>query len=316
MNKKSLILICGTGSIAKRHAKNLLHLGYKNLIFFRETNNPIPFWIKKFPIFYNISNALKEKPKVTLICNVTSKHLKYALKCAREKSHLFIEKPLSDKSKGLAELKKIVHKNKVKLMVGYMMRFHPLVKRIKKIIQKKQLGKIFYAYSVWSEYLPDWHPKEDYRKSYAGSTVLGGGSTLTLSHEIDLMCWFFGEIKEINTIKNYVSKLKIKSEFATNHQINFQNGVNAQIHLDYLQKPPKRKMHIVGDLKKLSFDYYKNEIIITNRKGKKTFFKAKKFDRNQMFIDEMKSFLKCISQNLKIESNIDNSISIIKSILK
>ena len=75
-------------------------------------------------------------------------------------------------------------------------------------------------------------------------------------------------------------------------------------------------MHIVGDLKKLSFDYYKNEIIITNRKGKKTFFKAKKFDRNQMFIDEMKSFLKCISQNLKIESNIDNSISIIKSILK
>ena len=197
-----------------------------------------------------------------------------------------------------------------------MMRFHPLMKKIKKLIQKKQLGKIFYAYSVWSEHLPDWHPEEDYRKSYAGSKVLGGGSTLTLSHEIDLMCWFFGEIKEINTIKSYSSKLKIKSEFVTNHQIKFKNGVNVQIHLDYIQKPPERKMDIVGDLKKLSFDYYKNQIIITNRKGEEKIFRVKKFDRNQMFIDEMKNFLKSISQNLKIESDIDNSISLIKNISK
>jgi hypothetical protein len=58
VKKKTLILICGTGSIAKRHSKNLLYLGYDNLIFFRETKKSIPAWMKKFQIFYNYNEAL------------------------------------------------------------------------------------------------------------------------------------------------------------------------------------------------------------------------------------------------------------------
>ena len=33
------ILICGLGSIGKRHANNLIHLKKENLIFFRERNH-------------------------------------------------------------------------------------------------------------------------------------------------------------------------------------------------------------------------------------------------------------------------------------
>ena len=40
----------------------------------------------------------------------------------------------------------------------------------------------------------------------------------------------------------------------------------------------------------------------------------KKFDRNKMFIDEIKKFFECINKNLKIESDIVNSIEIIKKI--
>lgn len=314
MNKNILILICGTGSIGQRHSRNLIKLGYKNLIFLKQTKKSIPNWINKFKIYKNINNALKRRPKITFICNVTSEHIKYALICAKARSHLFVEKPLSDKIQGLNKLNKILKKNKLKLMVGYMMRFHPHVIKIKKLLKKKYLGNVFYVRSIWSEYLPDWHPQENFKKSYASLKKLGGGSALTLSHEIDLIKWYFGKISKISTYNSFNSRLKIDAEFSTNHQIKFENGVVAQIHLDFMQKPHERKLEILGDKRKLLFDYYKNQILITSRNRNIKKFIAKKFNRNNMFIDEVKKFFDCVNRNLKIESDVSNSIEIIKKI--
>lgn len=316
MNKKILILICGTGSIAQRHAKNLITIGYKNIIFFKETKKSIPSWMKKFKIYYNYKLALKDNPKITFICNVTSKHVKYAIESAKKKSHLFIEKPISNKLKDLIKLRGLIRKYNLKLMVGYMMRYHPLIIKIKNLIKKKYLGKVFYVYSNWSEYLPDWHPNENYKTSYAANSTLGGGITLTLSHEVDLITWIFGKIIKIKTLKSYKSKLKIKSEFSTNHQLKLEKEVVAQVHLDYMQKPYQRKMEIVGDKRRLLFDYYKNKIIITNRNGSKKKFFLKNFKRNQMFINEIKFFFKSIIKNLKIDSDISSSMLLLKNILK
>ena len=79
-----------------------------------------------------------------------------------------------------------------------------------------------------------------------------------------------------------------------------------------MQKPPERKLEIVGDKRKLYFDYYKNQISIVNRNGTVKKLIEKNFKRNDMFINEIKTFFKNINQNLKIHSNIDNSIDIIK----
>ena len=82
------ILICGTGSIALRHYKNLMILGYKDIIFYKSTSlnlNKIDPKIKKKKIYYNLDQALKEKPKVAFICNVTSLHVDVAIKCATNK---------------------------------------------------------------------------------------------------------------------------------------------------------------------------------------------------------------------------------------
>ena len=63
MNKNILILICGTGSTGQRHSRNLINLGYKNLIFFKQTKKLTPNWIKKFKVYTNIYSALKKKTK-------------------------------------------------------------------------------------------------------------------------------------------------------------------------------------------------------------------------------------------------------------
>ena len=132
------ILICGSGSIAYRHYKNLTSLGYNDIIFykstkyFRKKSN-----FKKSLIFYDLNSALKQNPDVAFICNVTSNHVNTAIECAKKKCHLFIEKPISHNLKNIYKLKKIIKKKKLFLFVAYMMRFHPFIQKIKKLIQKK-----------------------------------------------------------------------------------------------------------------------------------------------------------------------------------
>ena len=162
------ILICGLGSIGKRHASNLLYLKKENLIFFRERNLDLnDNNLTKKKSFISLAKALNQNPDVAFICNTTSKHIDTAIECAKKGCHLFIEKPLSNNLKKLKILESIVKKNKIKVMIGYNMRFHPLMIKIKKLLKNKKLGSVYNVQSEWSEYLPDWHPKENYKTRVA-----------------------------------------------------------------------------------------------------------------------------------------------------
>jgi predicted dehydrogenase len=139
---KTKILICGLGSIGQRHARNLIFLGYLNIFALRTRNLPLPPDLKKIKIISSFDEAKKLTPNVTFITNPTSLHTKYAIEFANIGSHLFIEKPLSDTLTGMDKLEKIVNKNKLIAMVGYNFRFHPQIIEMKKIIDKKIIGKI------------------------------------------------------------------------------------------------------------------------------------------------------------------------------
>ena len=291
------ILVIGLGSIGKRHAKNLLRCGYKDLIFCSQNKN-LPIELRKIKRFSKLNLALREKPQVAFICNETALHCKTAVECIKKNCAIFIEKPIGNKLEEIKKLQKMVNNKNVFNMVGYMLRFHPAIIEIKKILKKKYLGRLFYAYSEWGEYLPSWHPKENYRKSYAAKKN-GGGCSITLSHDLDLLKWFFGPIKRVNreTIKN--SKLKIKAESSSDFLIKFQSGLNAFVHLDFLQTKESRFLKIVGEDGVLTFEYNKNRLIVnkSNRRKKVTIFK--KFNRNQMFINEIKYFFKNIKKKQK-----------------
>ncbi len=308
------ILICGLGSIGRRHAINLLKLKKKKLIFFRERNlNLKQKKLSRIKTFQNLQKALQEKPKIAFICNPTSKHLDTAIKCAQKNCHLFIEKPLSNNLSKLDLLKKIVKKKKLKVMIGYHMRFHPLMIKIKNLLEKKELGKIVNFRTEWSEFLPDWHPWEHYKTSYAAKKSLGGGCSLTLSHQIDSLYWLFGKIKMIYNIKTF-GHLGLNVDTASDYLLQFSNNIVGYCHVDYLQKPHKRSLKIIGLKKTLCFDYFKNRLTITNRLGEKKTYKNFS-TKNNMYIEEVKFFLNSIRHGTRVRPNIDESEHILKKIL-
>lgn len=308
------ILICGLGSIGKRHANNLLYLKKKDLIFFRERNFDLNDQkLKKKKSFKSLTKALNENPDVAFICNTTSKHINTAIKCAKKGCHLFIEKPLSNNLKKLKILESIINKKKIKVMIGYNMRFHPLMIKIKKMLKNKELGSIYNLQTEWSEYLPDWHPWENYKYTYAAQKKMGGGCNLTLSHELDSMYWLFGKIKKVKNFK--INKyLRGDVDTSSDFLVKFNNDIIGYSHIDFLGKPHIRKMYISGIKKKVFFNYYKNQIKIVNRSGDIKLIKVK-FKKNDMYLDEIKYFLKCIKNNTNPSPSIEESKYILKKFL-
>ena len=71
--------------------------------------------------------------------------------------------------------------------------FHPIIKNIIKFYDENDVGEIINIQCQVGQWLPDWHPYEDYKKTYFSRKDLGGGVALTLIHEIHLVIELAGQ---------------------------------------------------------------------------------------------------------------------------
>lgn len=284
------ILIAGLGSIGKRHLKNLLALGVKDIIIYRHFVAGEP---SDFPVFADIDEALAQKPDAILIANPTAFHIPVAISAANAGINIFMEKPVSHNLEKVPELIKIIEEKKLIALVGYQFRFHPALQKIKEMVSSGQLGKIIFGRAEVGQYLPDWHTGEDYRRGYAAREDLGGGVILTLIHELDYLSWILGESAEVNCTAGHFSGLEIDTEDLAEITIKYKSGALGQCHLDYLQKSPSRWLKIVGEKGEIYWDYFENKVKFFDGKWQ-TIYKDENFDRNEMFLAEMKHFINCL----------------------
>ena len=309
------VLIIGGGSIGQRHLMNLKNLGIKKISVFDSDNKKRKEIEKKHRVntYTNINLALKENWDIVFICTPPSTHIKIALKLIEKKVPIFIEKPLSNDLKNIPNLIKKINKYKIPVMIGYNLNFHPQIQEIKKILQKNILGKIWGSRVEYGQYLPDWRPCQDYKKSYSAQKKLGGGIVLDDIHEIDYLYYLFGKVNKIFGLVEKISNLKINTEDYAEIILWFKNGPVGEIHMDYLQRVASRNIKIIGEKGTLTLDLKKSELSYFLLKDKKWHVKKiKNFDYNQTYIREIKHFLKCIKNKKSPEPNINRGYETLK----
>jgi len=303
------ILIVGYGSIGKRHVKNLLQNSKHEILIVtkRKINNKNEPRIKYFD---SLTDALKEDPKIGFVTNETSFHVETAIKLAKKNIHLFIEKPLSNSSKNIKKLQEIVNKNKLITQMGCNWRFHPCIKKIKNIIEKEEIGKIYSVQVESNSYLPDWHPYEDYRKGYAAKKKLGGGILLTCIHELDFLYWYFGKINEIFSVTKKQSQLEVNVDDISLMIIKFKKNILGEIHLDYFQRPDYKRCKIIGSKGTLYWDSNINQVKFYSKNKKKWIKKIeiKKYEKNEMYVNEILHFLKSVKNKKKTINSLSDGI--------
>ncbi|MEO6096581.1 MAG: Gfo/Idh/MocA family oxidoreductase [Fibrobacteria bacterium] len=310
------VLVCGMGSIGERHVRNLIALGVERIAVVRRSAGAGYRTLdRELPCHSSLDEALRTfRPQLTLICNPTSLHMDYALRAAKARSHLLVEKPLGRDLSGITELENVLAENGCKAMVAYMQRFHPLNILVRDWIRKGEngpLGRPLHYHASWGEYLPDWHPWEDYTQSYAARRDLGGGPALTLSHEFDMLLWFFGKPERCVGLPGSGSDLRLQCEHSVDALAGYAGGLVAHVHLDYFQRPPRHRYELIGTRGRATMDYLSGELILERNPGgdevtpqgmqrgdAEVHRVPEGFDRNAMFVDELKYMFECIEKDL------------------
>jgi predicted dehydrogenase len=289
------VLVIGLGSIGNRHIQNLVELNFKNIFVFRQKSSEnLIINNQKIKVLSSWKDLEGMKIYTSIICSPTSMHVDQLIKLINLGSHVLVEKPLFNNRKNLKQLKDVVSKSNKFLSIAYMMRFHPLIIKIKEIIDTNKYGKLISFNTKWGEYLPNWHPWEDYRTSYASNKKLGGGVSLTLSHDIDLVIWLVNaKVYKTKHIKNFSSPLEIDVESGSDILYEFKNGVTGHSHLNYYSKYNERYYSFIFENATIQFNYYKSELVIRVN-DKSEVILENKFKRNDMFINELQYFFKKI----------------------
>ena len=208
--------IIGTGFISPRHIEAIYYTKGK-IIDVINTAHGENTWKK----------AIKN-PKADCIVILTPNnlHFKIALEAAKNKKMVLCEKPLTINSKTAEILSKYQN-----IFTVLQLRYHPLVKELKKKIKKNEKYEIEMDISVYRD---KW-----YYKIWKGQTKRSGGVLFNLGiHYFDLLVYLFGEPKKTKTLtlndktgtgiiegKNYNFSSKDNLSYENLHRFVYQNLV-------------------------------------------------------------------------------------------
>lgn len=276
-----IALIIGYGSAGKRHLNVLKKIKHIKKIYVVTSQDKIStdkiIFLKK----------IKEiNPKIIIVANETNKHMDTLVDLEKifNNKIIIVEKPLFHK------FYNFTCKNN-KVFVAYNLRFHHILKFIKK---KIVLGKdkVFYVEAETSSYLPYWRKNLDYSKSYSSNKKKGGGTLLDLSHEIDYVKWLFKDFKIKKILSKKISSLNITSNDFTLILGKLKNRGLVKLKMTYFNKLPKRILTICFDNgKQIYADLLKSNIkIYYKEKVKSLHFKKSSnyLTTKEMYIDILK----------------------------
>jgi predicted dehydrogenase len=316
-------LIAGFGSIGRRHFRNLKALGVEDFVFYRTRRSTLPDdEIAAYPVETDLHAALAHRPDAVVVANPTALHLDVAIPAAEAGCHLFLEKPVSHSLERLDQLQAAVAHTGVKVLVGFQFRFHPGLRLIHELLDKSAISNQHSAISVrshWGEYLPAWHPWEDYRQGYAARPDLGGGVILTLCHPLDYLRWLFGEC-EVAWALTSNRGLGMDVEDTAEIGLKFASGLLGSVHLDYVQRPPQHTLEIItteGTIRWNNADGAVQVWGLPSPSGRRTGGEGEwqthpapaNFERNVMFFDQMRHFLAVCRGDAEPICTLDDGIA-------
>lgn len=299
-------LIAGLGSIGRRHFRNLIALGEKDILLLRTRKATLPDdELAGYPVETDIHEALKKhKPDAVVVANPTALHLDVAIPAAQAGCAILLEKPVSDSLDRLDILQQAAQESGSKILVGFQFRHHPTLNKARELIQSNAIGKILTVHAHWGEYLPQWHPWEDYRQSYAARADLGGGVIRTLTHPLDYLRFLVGEVESLWSFNGHISPLEIDVEDIAEIGLKFSNGAIGGVHLNYVQRPPRHTLEIAGTQGALRWDNADGILHFSTSPSPfgsssddppapvtQAFAPPEGFERNQLFVSQTRHFI-------------------------
>ena len=318
------ILIVGAGSAGVRHLNIAKTLFPKASIALLTERLSIDSNLSPNMHFVDSKDAVSFQPDIAVISGAASSRIEVCTMLANSGAHLLIEKPISNTTKGVADLIEICQAKKLVLAVGYNLRFDESLIAFRESLNSQVIGKPLLVSCEVGQYLPSWRENIDYRQSVSSKHELGGGVLLELSHEIDYLTWIFGKINWVRATVMKQSSLEIDVEDSAFLTLGIENSNNpnlvANLNMDFIRHDFKRSCVVVGEEGTLKWDGTNQEVSLL-QKGESHWKLLSEMNNsaNDSYINEWNDFVSCIdSGNRPRASGSDglNALEVIESALE
>lgn len=296
-------LVIGLGSMGKRRIRCLKSLGENDIIGFDIREDRCEEVKREYGIetFSDFEKAVSQGPDVFIISVPSNLHHKYAIEAYKRKKHFFTESNFLPE--GMEDLIKIEKEGEIIACPSFTMAHHPMVKLMKRFIDERKLGKIYFFTYHLSSFLPKWHPWEDYRNVYYSKKETPGSKEM-VAFELTWIIQLLGDVKRVKAFSKKLSNLEIEFEDTYQIILEFENGILGHMLIEIVSQPSGREMKIGGERGTLIwnseegyikyFDYEKQKWEEFKEDGG-IFHSGYSVKINEeMYIEEMEDFLKTL----------------------
>ena len=291
MKKNIAIIGCGYwGSIVINCIKNLKKV--KEIYIYDEDLNKVNIIKKRFGDFVKIINfkdiSNNNNIKFLYLATPPSKNLKLIKKILPLNKNILLEKPGFSKVNEFKIVKKELKKTKSKLRFGYIYLYHDYIKKLKKIINKKDFGKIKHIKFQRQNFGP-------IRNDVNAFADLA-------THDLSILKFLF---KKKIELKNYTKHDVLRNKSGDIISANFTvNNIPVDINVSWLNPEKIRKITIISNKNMLLFDEMNKDEPIQIFNNYANYPKLSKFTKSYF---SQKAFV-YKGRSKKIKLNVKNSL--------
>lgn len=309
------VLVIGSGSAGKRHARNLASLGC-TISCVDPRQDRREELAEQTPVdgrFDSIEAALSNSERLdgVVIASPPLFHMDQAVAAIESNLPVLLEKPASPDARSAENLARVRKSHNVPLLLGYTWRWWPPLRDIKSRLKSGAIGRLRHVRFTMSAHLSDWHPWERYQEFFMSSRELGGGALLDESHWIDLALWLFGMPRSVYARIEKISDLEIDTDDNVDMILEFCGGLRATLHLDLFGRPHEKSIRFIGEEGSCLWTETPNRVAFSGKAAEEWDETVYTCERNDMFMAAAEEFLGVLSGQNVTTCSIEDGVRVL-----
>ena len=233
------IAVIGCGYWGKNLIRNFYELGELSAV-----SDSDKLLAKEFSEKYKVPSltfeeVLNSSVRGVVIAAPAKYHAKLTIDALEANKHVYVEKPLAMNKKEADEMIKKSNKKGMHLMIGHLLQYHPVFKKLKEMNEKKDFGDIQYIYSN----------RFSFGKIRSEENVIWSFAP----HDISMILSLTNSpIKKIETKKTVLHQKGIP-DLATIF-LEFESGVKGHVSCSWINPIKEQKLVLIGSKASAIFD--------------------------------------------------------------
>ena len=310
--------------MGKRRIRCLKKLGYDCIVGYDLRDDRRREAAEKYDVktIGNLDNLVLNESDAIIISTPPDKHNRYIGLAIENKKPAFVEASVI--LEGLQELNHLAKKQNVFIAPSCTMKFHPAIKDIENIVRSEQYGKITNFSYHSGQYLPDWHPWENVKDFYVSNKETGGCREI-IPFELT---WITDVVGFPQNITGFYGKtMDGGADIDDTYVISMDFGdCYGSMTVDVVSRYATRSLILNMDHGQILWRWDENIVKLYDAVNQRWIYyrspegeAAERYNRNiieDMYIDEIKSFVDAIDGKDKFPNSLDEDIEILKLLQK